>query len=298
MFIPTWLLVVVVVLILFAFGRALLEAIAGVAIMAGVLLVIGSIVLSLYFFSQRENELALLVGVPWIVVALWGLLISARQVWDETGQLKVGTLRTFMALHEARVKYLHASPAGMVNARVAFANRLRLGETLFKFYEDVRHFPSWYANAINQDGSRWSSDVIPADTVSNVPAHELKSSGIPLPDGASVREWFVYRFSAGRSAYAFCVHSDTAPSWEDDWRSSAYRAYVVELPDTVVLEIKLVFVTGEYADSFRSDYIESFRPGPWLVDLFRAAGLVRAESEAKHKAFTERFEADRAKKFS
>jgi hypothetical protein len=186
---------------------------------------------------------------------------------------------------------------------MALAERIHLGRKLFAFYDDVKYFPSWYLSPVPYPADqRWGSNVILKSAITRVKTSELKSFGIEVPDYE--HDELLYRFTTAGKDYVFIARGDQVPSWveevedEPSWPFHAVRLYVIELPAKVVLEDRIVYRSGSYTDDYHSDYLESFRPGEWLVTVFRVADAVRTEAEAKHRMSSERFEEERARKFS
>ncbi|HEY2953841.1 MAG TPA: hypothetical protein VGK89_01185 [Candidatus Eisenbacteria bacterium] len=287
MFIPTCVLVVAVVVLFLLFGRPL----TGFLLILAIPVVLGSMAFGMYFWRNHEYATALVVGAPFLLLSLWVLIHSASKVWDDAGRLQPGTLLSFLRLHQAWVRLCH-NPEAVMKARIGFAQQIHLGLTMYKLYDGIKYFPSWYKSRVpSPRDSRWSSVVIPEAAIATVSAERLKEYGIEeeyVGDDA-----LVYKFSAQGRSYAFCVHSDLTPYWLDDdepdemgrWQLfHAYRAHVVELPTNKVLEIQLVSSSNAYTENYREDNIELFRPGPWLMALYEVADGVYAESEATSKA--------------
>src|SRR5205807_2551021 len=133
------------------------------------------------------------------------------------------------------------NPVAVMEARISFALRIRLGEHLLGFYRDVRHFPSWYGLKDRYPGQEpWASGVIPREAITYIKTSQLRDLGIEVPNYE--HDEIMYRFSAAGKDYAFCARGDAVPDWIDDiedepsWTFSAFRAYVIELPSTLVLE--------------------------------------------------------------
>jgi hypothetical protein len=193
-----------------------------------------------------------------------------------------------------------------MKSRLAYAASIKLGERLLQFYGDIRHMPNWYAKSLPYGDSSepWSSDVIAREAIARVKMRDLTAYGIEIKDYEADHEATVLKFTAAKKGYVFCAHDTATPSWvgdvedEPSYMFRAVKVYVVELPSLCVLEDEIVYKNDGYVDVYSSNDIESLRLGEWLTPLMKIGDDVRAESEAHYAAFSKRFEAKRAKKFS
>lgn len=192
-------------------------------------------------------------GLVMVVLGLIGLLgligaletiVSARKVWDPEGRLKEPTLTRLLLLHRGRAKFGSTSPTKRMSASVALADRIGLGKALWQFYQDIRHFPQWYANGRLPDGAKWRSSVVPAAAVTSIAPKDLPSLGIPIPND-SPSAGLIYRFSDGDAEYAYCAFSLATTIWDEDEKDRC-RAYVVELRKRVVLDVTTSCSCDEY----------------------------------------------------
>jgi len=289
MFIPTWLLVIIVVFVLSVFLPGIWGALSTLAIMLSGLLVLLSIPATLYFLAQDDYQTALIVGLPLIAAGIW-------QLWTTT----LGTVRTSSWLHELRVRTA-STPESVEKLRRRFADDLGLGQTLFRFHEDVKYFPSWFTKT-NPDGSPWTSNVIRQNEIT-----EFRSVARTVDAGieAAILDsgsggCLVFSFVADSKAYAFCQRDKgyaTGYGHDEPGDScKTHAVWVIEKPNNVVLKADLTYHCGEYADSFRDAYLHSFRPGPWMDELLSVAMRVHEDEQQKHEQWRKNSDRERAEK--
>jgi hypothetical protein len=140
MFIPTWLLVLIVIVVLSVLVPNIWRELGSLALTMFSLLALISVPTSLYFFHQQDTQTAWIISVPWILIAAWGLLVMVRD-----------GMRTSLRLHEMRVRTTSSSEA-VEKLRRSFTDALELGREMWQFREDVKYFPAWYTK-INVDGT-------------------------------------------------------------------------------------------------------------------------------------------------
>ena len=301
MFIPTWVLVVVGIWLLFTFGRELVRELAGLALILALILALPAAAISYWFamlyWKQHDYTLALIVGSPCLALCAWGMWHSLLDERDNKGRLNVGALDLRLGLHHMGTVVL-SKPTAVMNSRLAFARQIHLGQHLYRFYDAVEHFPRWYASKTEP----WNNKVIPKETIARVKLEKLSTYGIKSPEHTSAHDALVFKFSASNREYIFCVHDDAAPMIdyaedEPGWRFDAIRVYVVELPRHIVLEDEIVYRSGMDADVYHSDDIEAFLPGRWITELLKTADALEAETETDLARSSKQWEAERAKRF-
>src|SRR4051794_10298160 len=92
MFIPTWLIVVIVVLFVMAVP-GVWDAVASLALIGFVLAFLVCIPLALYFYAHGEYAVAFLVATPFWLILIW-------QFWTD-GRKEI---RSWLWLHQVRVR--------------------------------------------------------------------------------------------------------------------------------------------------------------------------------------------------
>lgn len=282
MFIPTWLLVVIVIVVLSILAPGIWSELSGLALTLFGLLVLVSIPASLYFFYQQDRQTAWVVSVPWIAMAAWGVLLMTRD-----------GVRTSSVLHEMRVRAA-PSPEAVEKLRRAFADSLGLGRKMWQLREDVKYFPSWYTKT-NADGTPWTSNVIGTDEIMEVDGPDKARAAGLDPSALKIATPFVlYNFSSAGKPYSFCTRDRVESFGRQD--DAACGVWVVEKPDRVVLSMRLSYTYGEYADSFESDCVETFKPGPWLRTLLGIVDRVHQDEHEKHERWRKQWERERAEK--
>lgn len=298
MFIPTWLLIVIVAVAMSLFWPALWDTLKTVAIMLFGLLVLISIPASLYFFSQRETETAWLVSAPWIAAIAWGI-----------GLAYIEGAKTSLWFHEWRVRRA-SSPEHIERLRRTFAKAITLDSKLWQFREDVKFFPSWYTKT-NSDGTAWTNNVIARDEIMEVEASSGRRGrgdaarraaldtacavGFDLSALPIETPFLLYRFSAKGKAYAFCT-SGLGGSFghDDDGAYEACGVWVVEASARPVLSMRLSYWYDGDSDTFRDSYVEAFKPGPWLPALLSVVDRVHQDEREQHKRWRKQSDRERA----
>jgi hypothetical protein len=290
MFIPTWLLIVIVVVILSVFWPNVWDEVRTLALGIFVLLAIVSLPATLYYAYRADTEMALMVAMPWMAMAAWGL-------WAMT----IEGVKSSIWVHEMRVRAA-ASPERVEVLRRSFASGLGLGAKMWQFRDDVKHFPSWYSKT-NADGTPWTSNVIGQNEIAEVRGSDDVAKLGFEPSAFKIETPFVlYSFSADGKAYAFCTR-DRVEGYGRDHDSDgeplgACGVWVVEKPARVVLSMRLAYYMGEYADTLsrESTYVEAFKPGPWLPTLLSIVDRVHQDEHEKHERWRKQWERERAKK--
>jgi len=289
MFIPTWLLVLIVVVVVSVFLPSIWVALRSLATMLFGLLVIISIPATLYFVSQRDYQTALVVSLPLMPLAAWGL-------WTTT----LETVQTSSWLHVWRVRAA-AMPEAVETLRRRFADDLGLGRELFQFHDDVKHFPSWFSKT-NPDGTPWMSNVIRQEEIIDFrSAKRTVDAGIDsaLLDSGS-GGCLVYSFVVEGKPYAFCVRDKGYASGfrhdEPGELFNTHAVWVIEKPNHIVLKADLSYHCGEYADSFHDAHLHSFKPGPWMPELLSIATRVHEDEREKHERWRKDQDRERAEK--
>ena len=290
MFIPTWIVVVVVVLVGSFFWRQIWDTIQGLAILAIVLALLASIPLVLYLaFVEKNKSAEFVFWVAFALIGLWHLFMEGRT-----------PIHSSMRLHELRVKMVSASkPEKLINLRRKFAESLGLGRKLWQFYEDVHHFPSWYTCTL-QDGTPWTSNVIKREEIQNIHGNAgRESAGLDpsiLDDGSG--EALVYSFESEGKPFAFCSRaSSRTPDPDIDGEHRAERlAWVIEKPDRVVLKLGLVYYPTAHGETFMHAWVHAFKPGEWLPTLLTIVDNVHQDEREKHARWSKAWEKERAEK--
>lgn len=150
MFIPLWLVVVIVLLIVMAVP-GVRDAVTGMAILAFVLALLVSIPAAIYFYVNDEFGLAFVVGTP-----IW--LVLAWQFWTD-GRKEI---RSWLWLHQLRVRT--ARLEDVQGLRQGYADALELGAKAWQFFDRVKYFPRWYSTK-DSDGEPWKSNAIPRNDI-------------------------------------------------------------------------------------------------------------------------------------
>lgn len=303
MFIPGWLLFIGAVVALFAFKRlrtAARTALGWTILIGGSLLLLGSLGFGIYFWVTHQFGLALLFGSPIIGLGIWGSIVSAKSLRDEKGRLKVDTLRARLKEHERKIAAAEG-PAGIVEARLAFARELELGQTLCFLYKHIANYPTWYAQG--DDGEApWSSSVIAKDVIGVVAMRDMEEFGFTVAEDAEEDDCLTYMFSASGKGYAFCAFAESVPEVTLEatpgWTLQAVKVYVIDLPETVVLEALMIYETIPTHFRYRHETVEAFRPGDWLVELMSVADRVAPEYDARLKTAEQNQAQEQAKRFA
>ena len=290
MFIPTWLLIVIVVIAVSMLLPAIGHVLKSVALVAYASLVLVSIPASLYFFSRGDRQAGWLASLPWISLAALGL-------WSAT----IAVARSSLWLHELRARTA-SSPQDTERLRRKYADAIDLSGTMWQFREDVKHFPSWYSKT-NADGTPWTSNVIRKDEIKEIESEDdVRAAGLN-PSSVTIKTPYVlYTFSADTKSYAFCAREGVELSGFDHDRDGealgACGVWVIEKPDRVVLSLKLAHYWGEYADTLSRERsrLEAFKPGEWLHVLTDVAQRVRRDEREKHERWRKQWERERAEK--
>lgn len=289
MFIPIWVLVIVAIVLVVGLPR-LLGAVFSAAIVGGVLLLVASFLGFFYFYLQGDRQTAFIVGIPLYPVIAWELLKETSKV-----------MRSSLWLHQFRAKSA-TTPEALIRLRQRYADDISLGTTLFEFYDDIKHFPSWF-NARNPDGTPWTSNVINQDAIIECQSRFVPdSAGIDgsLLTSDSGRPCLIYSFAAGGREFAFCARVDGYADTPGRRRDGLYKAlavWVIEKPNNVALKADLQHHCGEYRDSFESAYFHAFKPGEWLEVLIDTATAVKADEKAKHEQWQKQRDSERAASF-
>ena len=121
MFIPTWLLILIVVMLVSVFLPSIWRELTALAFLLFALLVLISIPTTYYFVFRKDYQTALVVAIPFAAAMFW---------FFGTETLKA--IRTSFWLHDARVRAA-ATPEAVINLRRQFADDLGVGGKLFNF---------------------------------------------------------------------------------------------------------------------------------------------------------------------
>jgi hypothetical protein len=288
MFIPTWLVVLIVVFVLLAFWPGVWSELKTLALAIYALLVVVSIPATLYFLFVRDRDSAFVAAIPLLALIGW-----------ETLKGSVESVRTSAWLHDLRVRRA-STPTEIATLRRGYANALGLAGKLWTFREDVKYFPSWYGKTLT-DGTPWASNVIAKSDIVEVKRRHGAPDGFEA-DLSALRinpPCLIYRFDAGGSVYHFCASDNAEPllNFDDhDGHLNTCGVWVVEGRDKLVLSLHLPYYVGEYAHTLASErsYVEAFKPGPWLDALLSIAARVRADETEKHERWRKESEARRA----
>jgi hypothetical protein len=269
MFIPTWLLVLIVVVVVSMFAPAIWRDLWDMATELFLVLVVVSVPVSLYFAYKKDEQSAILASLPWIAAMALGVLFSG-----------VESIRTNIWLHEIRVRAA-GSPQAVEKLRREFAENFGLGPKMWQFCNDVKHFPGSYART-DADGKAFKSAVIKKDEITTISGpDQARALGLDyevLNEGESRDEAVVvYSFSAGTSQYAFCTRPKGSEHNDDGELLFGVGVWVIQKPARVVLAMRLQYSFDDYSESFSGGYVEAFRPGPWLPALLSVVDLVHKD---------------------
>lgn len=292
MFIPMWLLVVIVVAVILTIP-AVRELLGTLLLLATILVVTASALGALYFLFTKQTTLALISGAPFLAVMAWFALTESVKVWDSSGKLNTSALAAYIALGRRSA----GSPEAIQQARYKLAERAQLGYRLFRFYDTIKYFSSWYVRKAEKADFWEGSRVIAHSDLPPLSNDDREQLGLKV--SKRVREdSLTYRFSSGGQTFLFVAERADVPSWhdEDDGHYQARQFYVFEeLPRTTVLKMLVVYKSDEYADSYSDMHLEAFRPGPWLSALLGVVDRVRVESDQRAEVMRKRMDETRVR---
>lgn len=290
MYIPVWLLVIAGVVLLTIFVRA--DAVMGLLRSLGCLIVgIGGLLLfglAIYFLVQQNYVAALLAGSPFIAWLTWDFLKEQAMVWLPSGSLNDGRLEWLLKRHRRKVARLENEPSRVAEERIAFADRIALGPTLWKLYEEIKYFPHWYR--LEHRGDWPGCKAIAADDISLVNAAQVSDLGVAdlaCESGAEHILWWLHRKGTGDTFVLILLDVDFDSGDPEDCDDSQFlsgrrihEVFVVEVPNTVLLKGRLRYRAGIDWNAYSSFTVQEFRPREWVLDLYRTAAAVVSEQNA------------------
>jgi hypothetical protein len=269
MFIPTWLIVLGVVLALSLFVPSFWQEAWQFTKAASLLLVLICVPLTLYFVATGNFQAAQLTALPLAAAGVLGILAAIRE-----------SIRTSRRWHEFRVQTIAQSPESIIDERRRFAEAIELGRHLSCLYEDIEHFPAWYAGS-HGDGSPWRSEVIRSETISVAKSTELEAVGL-RPQG---RTYLRLAFLAQATEYVLFVEEHLRPSDRmdlDDEKLHERELFVLEPPSRIVLHLEATYYLESHGELFHDAFVHAFKPGLWLDRLLMLVAAVRTEANDRH----------------
>jgi hypothetical protein len=134
MFIPTWLLILIVVVVISAFlPNVWGDILAPLAFVFFALLTLVSLPATVYFAYRHDAETALVVSLPWIAMGIGGIWL-----------MSVEGIRSSFWLHEIPVRSA-PTPQAIEKLRRELSAAIGLDSKMWLFREDVKHFPSYFS---------------------------------------------------------------------------------------------------------------------------------------------------------
>jgi hypothetical protein len=278
MFIPVWILVLIGLLALLVVP-AIRGLLLGLLVIAAILGVLGSGAAGAYFWATKQTTLALVWGAPFLALMLWFVTTESVKIWDHQGRLNTLALRFHVAAGNAT-----GGLAATERSRRRLAERAGLGYRLFKFYEGIKHFKTWYARSAETPDFWRGSAVIARKDLDSLTEDDRQRFGLGHSHFGKQNDSLGYRFLSRNRPFIFSAEQTDVPDWHEGF-DSAYLFHVLELPSTVVLKLEVVVERGQYADTYRAMHLHVFRPGPWFVDFLRIVERRHLENEAYLRSY-------------
>lgn len=177
------------------------------------------------------------------------------------------------------------------NERIKLEKDLLLCQRCWQFIEDIEHYPTWYKNVKNDDGTPyWKSKAIKPDelTLRKYSSSTLKELASDSEEFNSDDEIIEFCFKLEGNKYCFYVNRELRYRDNISYSSNNgelilyYPIFVFENNEHLVFKSKLFYEGGEYGNYFGYYNLEAFEPGLWVKFLLNKIVEVRKEEE-QHK---------------
>lgn len=177
------------------------------------------------------------------------------------------------------------------NERIKLEKDLLLCQRCWQFIEDIEHYPSWYVNIKNDDGTPyWKSKAIKPNELilRKFSSSTLKKLISDSEKFSSDDEIIEFCFKLGGNKYCFYVNRELRYRDNISYSSNSgelilyYPVFVFENNEHLVFKSNLFYEGGEYGNYFGYYNLETFKPGLWAKFLLNKIVEVRKEEE-QHK---------------
>lgn len=164
------------------------------------------------------------------------------------------------------------------DARLGLAKKLKLGDRLYDFFDEIKYYPAWYENDKN-----FNSQEIEKADIQNLKFSKsfLKDIKEDLDDFSdSNDELLSYRFKNGDNKYDFIVNRAPREQYYDS-ESEYHIILVFNEKKKIILKARMIMSYSDYDNSYSHTEIEVFKPDNWLVSLMNKMSAVAKENEGR-----------------
>ena len=269
----------------------------------GICIALGMGLVGIYLFFVHEFVWALIAISPLMAIGLKQQLeeskeITVKKIIQEktsfSGQrsmdvLKPDVLLSLIKRQQGLNSKLKDSPQKLKEEREKFADQIKLGHTLYKFYDGIKHYPAWYKDDKNATWCcpsiqkheirelNWSKDLY-----EQCPENEVKEGKKTLILNMDKLNLKVLFFEQENHGY-----------------SIEYAKYVgvsIFCGKERVFKGTLKESTDMYTSYLGNFSLEALKPGEWLESLYVLMFNCREYSELKNVMADEERKKEKAEK--
>jgi hypothetical protein len=203
--------------------------------------------------------------------------------------LDIYKLEYLFEKYQKNIEQLKGDAEKIANERIKLEKSLLLCQRCWQFIEDIKHYPLWYKNVKNDDGTPyWKSKTIkPNELVlrkfSSSTHKKLIDDSEDFSSGDEIIE-----FSFKLEGNEYCLYVNMELRYRDKSSYSSkkgklmyyYPVFVFENKDHLVFKSKLYYDDIEHGNNFGYYNLEVFEPGPWVKILLHK--ILEVRKEEKH----------------
>lgn len=244
------------------------------------LIIIGAIAFYIYSKNKEKSEENLDLDLP-----------RKKIKWVDTNSLDSSKTERSLSKHENKISSVKEDSEKIKQEREKFNEELGLGQRIWRFIEDTRHYHAWLGNAKKGDKeARWESSAMSEKdfVLKKFSSSDLKQLVHQSSDFGENDEIIEYFFEVGENKYTLFINKNSRIDHNNNRGYITYHSVIIfENSKRIVYQAKVYQDSNEGGYFYDHDELEAFKPGLWVQFLLAKMLDIRKEYEQFMKELSE-----------
>jgi len=218
--------------------------------------------------------------------------ITERKIkWIDVNSLDLAKVERLLKNHENKILSNKEDIDKIKQEREKFQTELGLGQRIWRFIEDVRHYHIWYENSKKDDkkpfwkSTAMSPEVFVLEKFSSSSLNKLINNS---DDFRKDDEIIKYSFKVGENQYILFINENAHVDHGNTRGYITFHSVIVfENAKRIVYQSKIYQDSNEGGYSYSYDELEAFKPDLWVKFLLEKMFDIRKEYEQFMKELSE-----------